>query len=266
MYHRVVEKESECRSRYSVTAKQFRQQLEMLQMLNIIPITFEDYHLYLKGKLTLPKNPIILTFDDGHMDTYTTAYPILKEFDMNAVIFVMGDRRLQHADWDLEEPEKTPLMTDEQIIEMRKEGFEIGAHSMSHAFLPTLKQRELKWEISACKENIESLLNEKIYSFAYPYGSVNSLVQSLVLQENFRFGCGVYTGSPRFGGSIFDIRRLAIHANTGIMQYLLRVLTPYQYAEWMYGKLFHKQETMQPTKRKEKAAVVEYDLSSTINQ
>lgn len=266
MYHRVVEKKSDCRSKYSITARQFRQQLEMLQMLNIIPITFEDYHLYLKGKLTLPKNPIILTFDDGHMDTYTTAYPILKEFDMKAVIFVMGDRKLKYADWDPQEPERTPLMTDNQVLEMRKEGFEIGAHSMSHASLPTLAQNELKWEISACKEQIETLLNEKIYSFAYPYGGVNSFVESLVLQEDFRFGCGVYTGSPRFGDSIFDIRRLAIQDNTGLMQFLLKVLTPYQYAEWMYGKLFHKKETLHPKKRKEKAAVVEYDLSSTINQ
>lgn len=268
MYHRVVEDESDCRSRYSVTVQNFRQQLKMLQMLNIVPVTFEDYHLYLKDKLTLPKNPIILTFDDGHLDTYTNAYPVLKEFDMKAVVFVMGDRERKYADWDAEEITETPLMTDDQVLEMRKAGFEIGAHSMSHAPLSTLKGKELQWEIANSKENIEALLKEKIYSFAYPYGRVNSLVQSLVMQEGFRFGCGVYTGSPRFGNSIFDIRRLAIYSGTGLMQYLVKILTPYQYAEWAYGKLVHnrKEETTKSKDPvKEKKPVVEYDLGSTIN-
>ncbi|MEX0648881.1 MAG: polysaccharide deacetylase family protein [Balneolaceae bacterium] len=264
MYHRVVE-EDRCRSRYSVTSKNFRQQLRMLQLLNITPVTFEDYHLYLKGKLTLPKNPIILTFDDGHLDTFTNAYPILQEFDMKAVIFVMGNRELQYADWDGEEIEKTPLMKDEHILEMREAGFEIGAHSMTHAPLSTLKSEELKWEISVSKKNIENLLQENIYSFAYPYGRVNRQVQSLVLQEGFRFGCGVYTGSPRFGASIFDIRRLSVLSGTGLMQYFLKVLTPYQYAEWIYGKLVHNQEILQPEDLpEEKKSVVEYDMGSTI--
>lgn len=261
MYHRVVEEP--CKSVYSVHAEDFRRQLSMLQKLNYIPITFEDYSLYLKGKLTLPKKPVIITFDDGHLDTYTTAFPILQEFDMKAVVFVMGNRSMKYADWDGQESEKTPLMTDDQIVEMREAGFEIGAHSMTHAPLSTLSTTELIWEISQSKKNIEELLNEKICSFAYPYGRVNSLVQSVVVQEGFQFGCGVYTGPPMFESSFYDIRRLTVYAGTKTAPFLLKLLTPYQYAEWIYGKFVHKPESAEPAASPGKSkTIVEYDLES----
>lgn len=52
------------------------------------PITFNDLINHINNGENLPKKPIIITFDDGHKDNYTNAYPILKELNMPAAIFI----------------------------------------------------------------------------------------------------------------------------------------------------------------------------------
>lgn len=268
MYHRIVkETDGDGTDLHSVSEEDFRYQLQLLDRFNYTPITFEDYNLYRKGKLTLPKKPVILTFDDGYLDTYTTALPILREFNMHAVFFVLGNRDLQYADWDQNiEEEKRPLMSDQQILEARAEGYEIGAHTMTHIVLPELDQKEMIDEIEGSKESLESLLGEKILSFSYPYGRLDSRVRSLVVQSGYNFACGVYTGPPTFGDDLFDIRRLAVNRKTGTAGFLLKLLTPYQYAEWLYGKVRHGNSysgtESYPGKE---SAVDDYDLTPTNN-
>ncbi|HEX6983572.1 MAG TPA: polysaccharide deacetylase family protein [Balneolaceae bacterium] len=242
MYHRLSkEKPEKLGDLHVVHVDDFRRQLRLIEALNFMPITFEDYLLYREGKLTLPKKPIILTFDDGHLDTFELALPILKEFDMRAVIFVLGNRKQRYAHWENKHDETNyPLMEDQHIIEAREDGFEIGAHSMTHADLSKLGQKAMQREIKGSKESIESLLGESIVSFAYPFGGVARNVISITQQAGFKYGCGVYTGPPNFGDDNFDIRRLAITSKTNTAAFLMRLLTPYEYVEWFYGKMKHK--------------------------
>lgn len=241
MYHRISEEQPSDDDCHVVHVEDFRRQLMILENLNYIPITFEDYYLYLEGKLTLPKKPIIITFDDGHLDTYNLAYPLLREFDMRAVVFVIGQRSWEYARWEENAGEiDYPLMSNEQILELHREGFEIGAHSMTHAKLPELSQGALSREVFGSKKEVENLLGEDIISFAYPYGGVSEGVQFMTRKAGFKFGCGVYTGPPRFGEDKFNIRRLAITSKIDTFQFLLRLVTPYEYAEWLYNKVKRK--------------------------
>lgn len=239
MYHRIVKNEKKGRDKYSVTIKDFRTQLKVLEMLNFTPITFQDYKLYLEEKLTLPKKPIILTFDDGYLDTFELAIPALLDFDMRAVIFVMGDRSLQRADWD-EKKSGSELMSNEQILVASTLGFEIGAHSMNHKNLTELSEIELREELMDSMKSIESILGKQIYSFAYPYGATNEKVSRITEECGFTFGCGVYSGPPAFSEDFFDFRRFSIGSRTGILRFLLYMVTPYQYVEWAYARFKSK--------------------------
>lgn len=242
MYHRIVEKSMNGKApEYSVYIDDFRNQLKILEILNFTPITFLDYKLYLDDKLTLPKKPIILTFDDGYLDTFELAIPTLLEFDMRAVIFVVGDRNLEMADWDEEDEEtEVELMTNDQILTASSLGFEIGAHSMNHKVLTELSEIELRDEVIDSMKSIESILGKRIHSFAYPYGCTNERVRNMTCECGFSFACGVYSGPAGFGEDYYDFRRLTIKKNTGILRFLLYLATPYQYVEWIYGKLKNK--------------------------
>ncbi|WP_445665948.1 polysaccharide deacetylase family protein [Fodinibius sp. AD559] len=238
MYHSLVSETSDSSyDPFSVSVNNFKRQLALLDFLNFTTITFTDYDLYRQGKLTLPKKPIILTFDDGHRNTYDLALPMLRELNMRAVLFAVGNRKLANANWDKCSNLAYPLMTDEQILVAESDVFEIGAHTMSHPKLTEIDRLDELWdEIYSSKKSIERLIKKEVISFAYPYGCVNDRVKSVVKEAGFKYACGVYTGPPVYGRDIYDIRRLSVKYNTSILKFLLMLHTPYEYVEWLYTK------------------------------
>lgn len=239
MYHRVVEHTPDKDSNWHyVSATQFKRQMRLIDKMGFTTITFIDYQLYLQGELSLPARPIIITFDDGYLDTYEHAVPILRELGMKAVVFVMGNRKLRQAAWDeTGENDHCPLMTNAQLRTLRLYGFEIGAHSMNHSNLVELTNRDVFREVDTSKRQIESVLRQPVYTFAYPYGSVDERVQKIVELAGYSFACGVYTGSPDFGKTELDIRRIAINQKHSLIDFVLRLVTPYEHLEWLYHRI-----------------------------
>ncbi len=65
------------------------------------------------------------------------------------------------------------MMTTEQVIEMRRAGMQIGAHTVMHPILAKLESNDVRKEISGSKQFLESILEEEISLFAYPNGKPN---------------------------------------------------------------------------------------------
>lgn len=239
MYHRIVEdKALSNQQKECLHIDDFKLQLKLLNQMGFTPVTFRDYHLFQEDKIRLPKKPVILTFDDGYEDFYQTAYPILKEQGMKAVVFVLGDPSIGYNCWDADLPgrSQTPLMSDEQISELYTNGFEIGSHTLSHSNLKMLNHENCYTEIYKSKLILEALLDTEIMSFSYPYGLLNEKVKSLVKKAGYQFACGVFSGPAEFGKDPFEIRRIAIHSSISLGGFMMRLLVPYEYAEWMWWK------------------------------
>ncbi len=235
MYHRVVNDETHIdQYSWNVTVSQLRRHLELLGKWGYTCINFEDYALFQRGKLNLPKKPVIMTFDDGYDEMHRNALPIMKEFGARATAFILGDRSIKSNTWDVESGfEGATLMDDDQILEMKDAGFEIGSHSMTHPDLTRLSERRARKEIFQSKEILEDLLDSPVISFAYPFGSANSLMERLVKEAGYDYGCGVYSGPPRFAHDKYDIRRIPITRKTNAVDFALKILTPYEYYEWI---------------------------------
>jgi peptidoglycan/xylan/chitin deacetylase (PgdA/CDA1 family) len=77
------------------------------------------------------ENRVVLTFDDGFMDNYENAFPILKEFGLPATIFCVA-HRIGEA----------PYLGVREIREMSRSGIEFGSHTLSHPRLAGLKEDE----------------------------------------------------------------------------------------------------------------------------
>jgi peptidoglycan/xylan/chitin deacetylase (PgdA/CDA1 family) len=239
MYHRIVDDERLSRASWTcVHLREFRRQLHLLDRWGFTPITFEDYRLFINNELNLPRKPIIITFDDGYLDTYKFAFPLMKEFGMKGVIFVLGDRNIKTNSWDKSHGiHAAPLMEGYQIVEMHAAGFEIGAHSMSHAKLPLLPKDKAWEEISRSRIVLEILLNASVRTFSYPYGLLNKMAEKMVANAGFTLACSVYTGPAAFGVEPYQIRRIAIRSSTGPLAFGTIVQTPYQYYEWLRWKV-----------------------------
>lgn len=73
----------------------FRHQIEfMKQNFNIV--TMEQVIDAVKGKSELPEKALLLTFDDGYVDNYTFALPILEEYRVQGSFFIPGKTFTTH--------------------------------------------------------------------------------------------------------------------------------------------------------------------------
>ena len=67
-----------------------REQLQTIKDNGYTTLTMSELNDYLFKNKPIPEKSVIITFDDGYRDNYTNAFPILKEFNMNATIFVIS--------------------------------------------------------------------------------------------------------------------------------------------------------------------------------
>jgi peptidoglycan/xylan/chitin deacetylase (PgdA/CDA1 family) len=79
-------------STYTITPKSFDEQMAMLKQAGFHPISAEQFARFPGGSATdLPSRPILITFDDGQLDSYRYADPILKRYGFRATMFVITD-------------------------------------------------------------------------------------------------------------------------------------------------------------------------------
>ncbi len=65
------------------------------------------------------------------------------------------------------------MMTEQQVRQLRKEGIEIGAHTVTHPILACVEESEARREIAASKSALEAMIGEPVKLFAYPNGRPN---------------------------------------------------------------------------------------------
>lgn len=177
---------------YSVKPEQFRQQMKFLAEHGYTPVSLHEVIEAQAGKGSLPDKPIVITFDDGYADNFTTALPIMEEYGMRATVFVIANAV------------GTPdYLTWEQIAAMTARHTEIGSHTYSHVDLSTLPPEKQREELTLSKTTLEAKLGRPIEFLAYPYGQFNAATQQLLAETGYRAACtGIIglntTATPRY--------------------------------------------------------------------
>lgn len=106
MYHRVTSVEGHDFVGYeptvSATAQAFDRQMGFVRR-HFNAVSLDQLHAWLQGGASLPRRPLLITFDDGYRDNFDAAWPVLERYGLPAVIFlatdyVGGERPF---DWDL---------------------------------------------------------------------------------------------------------------------------------------------------------------------
>ncbi len=239
LYHRVVpDAHEEPTGEFCIRVSRFRQQMHLLDRMGFTAITFEDYLLYLRGELDLPRHPIIITFDDGYEETFTQALPVLQEFGMRAVVFVIADPNVEQNTWDKGKPFfGVRLLNTRQILEMRAAGIEIGSHTLSHPHLPSLGREECWEQISRSRMLLEITLNAPVKVFSYPYGELSADLKLLVAKAGYSVACAAWTGPAMFGQDLYEVRRLFVNGKMNPLGFSIRILSPYHKYRWVVWSL-----------------------------
>lgn len=181
-----------------VSAADFRRQLVYLRDHGYTAIDFKDWADAEKGVKPLPSKPVLITFDDGYMNNYELAYPILREFGMKGCIFLVYETMEKHNGWHNPASEAwLKMLTWAQIKEMQDSGvIEFGSHTMRHRNLDAIPLEDAKWELEESKKRLEDKLGREMTGFAYPYGAgaYNPKVRALARAAGYRFDFSVKQG------------------------------------------------------------------------
>jgi peptidoglycan/xylan/chitin deacetylase (PgdA/CDA1 family) len=238
----------------------------------IDPLVFEAQMVYLKKHFNvmnmkmffqrlkdnnLPRNTAVITFDDGHQDFYTTAWPILRKYELPASLFITTDfvdkkcwlwpdllrylllnAKSEHLElegignfdlsptnvlktWNtlgdhcltLSIAARTKLinaiaiqvnieMTSEpqapfnavtwsQLQEMRRQGLDIGSHSVTHPILSSLSSDELHYEVVASQKKIAAELGVVAEGICYPNGMARDISEAVEASARLYYQYGL---------------------------------------------------------------------------
>jgi peptidoglycan/xylan/chitin deacetylase (PgdA/CDA1 family) len=165
-----------------VRADRFRRQLRYLaRRYNVISLG--DYRRARASGAALPRNPLLITFDDGLRNCLTAALPLLEAEGLPASFFVITDLMLdaddRPPDWTSED-DASVLSWSEAARLGSGHGYEIGSHTASHKWLPALDDERLAEEIEGAAREIAVRLGTDDLALAYPWGGRDARVLSTV--------------------------------------------------------------------------------------
>lgn len=125
------------------------------------------------------KHSIVCTFDDGYVGLLHNAMPIMNEFNFTATVFVCTDYIGHCNDWNYKDKEVRQHLSIEELYELKKHGWEIGSHGVTHRSLLRLNDEELTMELEESKRILENKFGP-VTSYAYPYGDYSEYVMKQV--------------------------------------------------------------------------------------
>ena len=138
---------------------------------------------------------IYLTFDDGFVDVWQHALPILRQNQFTGIQFLVSGLIGKSNEWQQRQGDVVePLMDQAQIRDWLAAGNSIGSHTVSHPHLTQLSANSAREEISASKKALEDRFSMPIDHFCYPYGDWNEAVRDLVIQAGYKTACTTESG------------------------------------------------------------------------
>ena len=186
-YHKIDEPTADVKIRGAYTsAKNFARQLRYLKKRNFEFYTAAELIDFYRRDGGFPPNSICLTFDDGWKDNFKNAFPILRELQIKATIFLVPSCIGQTSARVVADGEAArEHLSSDEITRMSEYGIEFGSHTQNHQLLHQIPPTEIKYEVEESKKQIENLIQKPCRTFAYPAGFFTATAQKLVADAGY---------------------------------------------------------------------------------
>lgn len=125
--------------------------------------------------MTEQSKRIIVTtsWDDGHPLDLKLA-EMLNAFDMGGTFYIPRSNG------------GMPMLARDEVRRLHRSGMEIGAHTLTHAELPTLRPARMQEELEGGKAFIEDVVGGEVSSFCYPKGKFSKDACAAVSAAGYR--------------------------------------------------------------------------------
>lgn len=192
----------------TVRTRDFAWEMEWLQNHDYHTVTLEQVYEAANGGSALPHRPVVLTFDDGTLDNYTVAYPILRRHGFVATFFVITNY-----------VGRTGCMTWNQLREMQSAGMVIGSHTVRHVDLTKLTPTDLQKELAVSRSIIGRELGRGPLVISYPMGFQNRSVVEAAHAAGYQIGLTATRGVGSSSASFMTLPRISMGGSQDLKRF-----------------------------------------------
>lgn len=192
---------------YTLSKTVFKRHLEFIAEMELEVTKLEEEPVVSKDK------GIIFTFDDGEETVYSEAFPLMREFNYRGEVYIT-------TDWI----DKKGYLTKSQIMELLRDGWNIGSHGKTHSFLRVLSDSGLKKELSYSKKLLEDLTGKSVLGLSLPGGRGDKRVYEFASKEGYKYILSSIPGInnlPLVDKEIVILKRFPIKVTTSLKEFKL---------------------------------------------
>ena len=255
MYHHV----HPLKSPLNVQPDVFERQLATLKNAGYRSLTIEQFADYMNGT-PVPDKSVLITFDDGYLNNYTYAYPLLKKYGMTGVLFVVtgwvgdGLPRPTTANADtgdlpasyVHEESKHLVASGEtdkvilrwsELQEMDASGvMQIHSHTHTHTRWDKMaadrdeKIARISAELAQCRQLIGQHLGKQDDFICWPQGFFDDDYKQAAREQGFRY--------------FFTTDAYGFNRPLGDKEHIYRIAVSNRSGKWLLNRLFYARDTM----------------------
>jgi peptidoglycan/xylan/chitin deacetylase (PgdA/CDA1 family) len=244
MYHHVRNTQlgKDCISPY-----EFESDLKYLSQNNYNTITISDLINYVYDDITLPDNPIILSFDDGYFNTYRYVFPLLQEYHMKIVLSIVGkvvddfsrvhDENITyaHVSWN-----QINEMVQSGLVEIQNHSYNL--HKIGNRYGCGQKNNEslvnyekaINDDVTTFQTHLEQMTGITVNTFTYPYGKYNNNTEQILKNLGYKatmscqFGVNLISKNPE---KLYGLKRICRAHNHSICSLIREGMETLKYSK-----------------------------------
>jgi peptidoglycan/xylan/chitin deacetylase (PgdA/CDA1 family) len=198
----------------SVLPDNFDAQMRWLAENGYHTITLTDLYYYLAVGAPLPDNPVIITFDDGYVDHYENAFPILQKYGFIGTFFILAGPA------DVASPR---YLTWEMIAQMSTAGQDIQVHGRDHVDMRRRTLEFLYFQLVGTRQAIEAHTGKPAAFLAFPAGEYDADTLRFVDKYGFWMGVTTHYGRDHTLDAPFELTRVRIRGTDSLESFIAKV-------------------------------------------
>ncbi len=199
MYHKIT-RHGPSLGQLAITPNQFEEDLLFIEQEGYHTVTMTELIDFVHNGAPLPEKPIVLTFDDGDHSVYRYVYPLLKEYDMKAVVSVIGgitDAYTNEGRTDITYPHmiwpQIREMSDSGLVEIQNHSYDLhGRKNGAQGILrrpgeaPDAYCRRLTEDVTHTQTRILEMTGRPANTFTYPFGAFDKEAAGILREDGFQ--------------------------------------------------------------------------------
>lgn len=171
-------------SKLWLSVESFEKQLEYISRNGFRVLSIDDAVQYMVRERKIKKGrPISLSFDNGYLDFYDRAFPVLSRHGFPSTLLIsplkvgkeriMGDQKIPYLTWD-------------QLKELAAKGVNIGAYEDASWNIDNIAEEVLLRHIIEYKKALEDKLGVETHYFGVKEGVPNTKIRDCLISEGYR--------------------------------------------------------------------------------